>query len=179
MKTIAVVIAAAERADEALRAAVGLTLRGDRVVVVPLVSLGAGERAQRALGTLRALGHRVDGQMADAEVADVVEVWTAGGRDALRAAIDDTPPDVFLEGLFVLRAARTLDLSGEVCPFTFVRTKLALEEMAPGARLQVVVDHEPATRNVPRSVTEWGQKVLRVDTLAPGRWAIWIEKGTR
>jgi tRNA 2-thiouridine synthesizing protein A len=177
MKTIAVVIAAAERADEALRAAVGLTLRGDRVVVVPLVPPGAGERAQRALGTLRALGHRTDGQMADAKAADVVEVWTAGGRDALRAAIDDVPADVFLEDLFVSGA--TLDLSGEVCPFTFVRTKLALEEMAPGARLRVVVDHEPATRNVPRSVTEWGQKVLRVDAIAPGRWAIWIEKGTR
>lgn len=69
-----------------------------------------------------------------------------------------------------------LDLCGEICPFTFVRTKLRLEELPPGTRLEVVVDHEPATRNIPRSVSEWGQKVLSVSTLAPKRWAIVIEK---
>ena len=70
----------------------------------------------------------------------------------------------------------TLDLTGEVCPFTFVRTKLCLEELAPGARLQVIVDHEPATRNVPRSVVEWGQTVLGVEQTGEGRWQIIIEK---
>jgi tRNA 2-thiouridine synthesizing protein A len=169
MKTIAVVLADGLRADEALRAAVGLTLRGDRVIVVPLVPLG--DKAQRALGTLRALGHRVDGQLADAERADVVETW--GGDD--RRAFDEAPADVVIERLF----SHTLDLSGEVCPFTFVRTKLALEELPSGARLRVVVDHEPATRNVPKSVTEWGQKVLGVGPVGPGRWEIWIEKGRR
>ena len=29
-----------------------------------------------------------------------------------------------------------LDLRGEVCPYTFVRTKLALEELPPGAELR-------------------------------------------
>ena len=74
-------------------------------------------------------------------------------------------------------AAETLDLRGEVCPFTFVRVKLRLEELAPGARLRVLVDHEPATRNVPRSLSEWGQKVRSVtpdgDT---GGWVIEVEK---
>ena len=73
-------------------------------------------------------------------------------------------------------AAETLDLSGEVCPFTFVRTKLRLEELATGARLRVLVDHEPAMRNIPRSAAEWGQKVLGVAAIAGGRWEIWIEK---
>lgn len=70
----------------------------------------------------------------------------------------------------------TLDLCGERCPFTFVRTKLRLEELPAGARLRVVVDHEPATRNVPRSAAEWGQLVLGVEPLDGGRWAILIEK---
>jgi tRNA 2-thiouridine synthesizing protein A len=55
-----------------------------------------------------------------------------------------------------------LDLRGEVCPFTFVRTKLRLEELPSGARLRIVVDHEPASRNVPRSLREWGQTVVAV-----------------
>ncbi|MBZ0234308.1 MAG: sulfurtransferase TusA family protein [Deltaproteobacteria bacterium] len=68
--------------------------------------------------------------------------------------------------------ARVLDLAGEVCPYTFVRTRLALEDLPLGARLDVLVDHEPARRNVPRSAIEWGQEVLAVDEVAPGRWRI-------
>jgi TusA-related sulfurtransferase len=65
-----------------------------------------------------------------------------------------------------------LDLGGEVCPFTFVRTKLALEAMALGARLRVVVDHPPARTNIPRSAAAWGQEVTGVVDLGDGRWAI-------
>ncbi len=72
----------------------------------------------------------------------------------------------------------TLDLRGEVCPFTFVRTKLRLEELSEGERLQVLVDHEPATRNVPRSAEAWGQKVLGVEPAGEGLWSILIEKRT-
>jgi tRNA 2-thiouridine synthesizing protein A len=70
----------------------------------------------------------------------------------------------------------TLDLAGEVCPYTFVRTRLALEDLPPGARLDVLVDHEPARRNVPRSAIEWGQEVLAVDEVTPGRWRIALRK---
>ena len=73
----------------------------------------------------------------------------------------------------------TLDLSGELCPFTFVRTKLALEELPIGAELRVIVDHEPATRNIPRSATEWGQEVLAVICLSPHTWAIDLRKRVR
>jgi tRNA 2-thiouridine synthesizing protein A len=68
-----------------------------------------------------------------------------------------------------------LDLRGEVCPFTFVRTKLRLEELPSGARLRIVVDHEPASRNVPRSLREWGQTVVAVAAGtddASGTWTI-------
>jgi tRNA 2-thiouridine synthesizing protein A len=72
----------------------------------------------------------------------------------------------------------TLDLRGEVCPYTFVRTKLKLEAMAPGSRLCIVVDHEPATRNVPRSARDWGQQVQPVEQLEPGVWKISVIKQT-
>jgi TusA-related sulfurtransferase len=71
-----------------------------------------------------------------------------------------------------------LDLTGEVCPFTFVRTKLALEALPIGAALRVVVDHPPARDNVPRSARAWGQEVVGVTELAPGRWAIDLVKRT-
>jgi tRNA 2-thiouridine synthesizing protein A len=64
-----------------------------------------------------------------------------------------------------------LDLSGEVCPFTFVRAKLALEELALGATLEIFVDHGPAAENVPRSLRSEGQEVVSVEA-AGGGWII-------
>jgi len=77
-KRIAVVIKTsnADRAAEALRAAVGLTLRGDRVSVVRVRPLPETDsRVARALGALAALGHEVDASMAVVHDADAVEVW--------------------------------------------------------------------------------------------------------
>lgn len=78
-KRIAVVIKTsnADRAAEALRAAVGLTLRGDRVSVVRVRPLPESDtRVARALGALAALGHEVDASMAVVHEADAVEVWS-------------------------------------------------------------------------------------------------------
>jgi TusA-related sulfurtransferase len=70
----------------------------------------------------------------------------------------------------------TLDLTGEVCPYTFVRTRLALEDLPRGATLVVEGDHPPARLNVPRSAAAWGQQVVSVDELAGGRWRIVLRK---
>ncbi|MEO8699204.1 MAG: sulfurtransferase TusA family protein [Kofleriaceae bacterium] len=72
-----------------------------------------------------------------------------------------------------------LDLAGEVCPFTFVRAKLALEALPLGATLRVVVDHEPAVRNIPRSAREWGQEIAGTAALPDGRWSIDLVKRVR
>lgn len=69
-----------------------------------------------------------------------------------------------------------LDLRGEVCPYTFVRTRLRLEELPLGASLEITVDHEPASRNVPRSAEEWGQQVRSVKTAGDGCWVIILVK---
>jgi hypothetical protein len=81
-RLICVVIDTADqrRVAEALRAAVGLGLRGDRVHVVtgPDFDGDASPAITRATGTLRALGHAVTTTGAGAAVrgADAVEVWT-------------------------------------------------------------------------------------------------------
>jgi tRNA 2-thiouridine synthesizing protein A len=60
-----------------------------------------------------------------------------------------------------------------------VRTKLALEALPLGGVLRVVVDHAPASRNIPRSATEWGQEVLAVRPQGDGRWAIDLRRRVR
>ena len=69
-----------------------------------------------------------------------------------------------------------LDLTGEVCPYTFVRARLALEELPLGATLTIEGDHAPARTNVPRSARAWGQEVVTVDDVGPGRWRIVLRK---
>lgn len=71
---------------------------------------------------------------------------------------------------------RELNLRGEVCPYTFVKSKLALEQMQSGQVLKVIVDHQPATENVPRSLQGEGNEVLAVDSLSETEWAIVVKK---
>jgi molybdopterin/thiamine biosynthesis adenylyltransferase/TusA-related sulfurtransferase len=55
---------------------------------------------------------------------------------------------------------RQLDLRGEVCPTTFVATRRALERLAPGARLEVLLDSDESARGVPASAIAAGYRVL-------------------
>ena len=69
-----------------------------------------------------------------------------------------------------------LNLKGEVCPYTFVKTKLALEMMESDQVLRVIVDHLPAVENVPRSVANEGHEVLNVGQVNDTDWEIVIRK---
>jgi tRNA 2-thiouridine synthesizing protein A len=59
-------------------------------------------------------------------------------------------------------ADRTIDITGEVCPMTFVRTKLALERMQSGEVLSVRLKGEEPLRNVPRSARDEGHIILGI-----------------
>ena len=60
-------------------------------------------------------------------------------------------------------ADHLIDITGEVCPITFVKTKLALEKLAPGAVLAVDLKGREPLENVPRSAREAGHDVLEID----------------
>ena len=66
-----------------------------------------------------------------------------------------------------------LDLTGVPCPMNWVRTRLALEELAPGDSLVVVLDEGEPLESVPRSAREDGHEV-RVEG-----HAVTIEKAAR
>ena len=56
----------------------------------------------------------------------------------------------------------TLDITGEVCPMTFVRTKLRLERMRPGEVLSVRLRGDEPLRNVPKAAREEGHSILGI-----------------
>jgi tRNA 2-thiouridine synthesizing protein A len=59
-------------------------------------------------------------------------------------------------------ADHSIDITGEVCPMTFVRTKLRLERMRPGEVLRVRLRGEEPLRNVPRAARDEGHLILSI-----------------
>lgn len=57
-----------------------------------------------------------------------------------------------------------LDITGQVCPLTFVHTRLRLERMAPSEILEIRLAGTEPLQNLPRSLADEGHEVL---SLAP------------
>ncbi len=56
-----------------------------------------------------------------------------------------------------------LDITSDVCPITFVKTKLLIEKMKSGEILEVRLTEGEPLENVPRSVREEGHEVLSIE----------------
>jgi tRNA 2-thiouridine synthesizing protein A len=67
---------------------------------------------------------------------------------------------------------KELNLKGKVCPYTFVESMLALEDMEIGQVLRVIVDYEPSACDVPRSLAREGYEILAVGKINETDWTI-------
>ena len=74
-------------------------------------------------------------------------------------------------------ADKELDITSEVCPMTFVRTRLALDRMAPGQILLVRLRGDEPLRNVPRTAREQGHEVLSLETDPDGVTLLMLRRG--
>ena len=74
------------------------------------------------------------------------------------------------------QVSQTLDLSGEVCPYTFVNSKLALEEMESAQILEVIVDNSESASNVPRSLKGEGHEILALEKQGKKSFHIYCKK---
>jgi TusA-related sulfurtransferase len=70
----------------------------------------------------------------------------------------------------------TLDITREVCPMTYVRTKLKLESLAHGSVLEVLLRGEEPVKNVPRSARDEGHEVLALDARPDGTHRLLLRK---
>lgn len=70
----------------------------------------------------------------------------------------------------------TLDITREVCPMTFVRTRLALDRLAGGETLLVVLRGEEPTQNVPRTAVQLGHQVLFQQTDSGGTTRLLLQR---
>ncbi len=69
-----------------------------------------------------------------------------------------------------------LDITHEICPMTFVRTRVALDRLASGALLLVRLKGEEPRRNVPRTASQQGHAVLSVTEEPDGAVLVLIRR---
>jgi TusA-related sulfurtransferase len=72
---------------------------------------------------------------------------------------------------------KAIDITEEVCPMTFVRTRLALDAMASGEILLVRLKGADPLANVPRAAADQGHDLLELEEQADGTWLLTIKKG--
>lgn len=56
----------------------------------------------------------------------------------------------------------TVDITDVVCPVTFVKAKVALEELDEGQILSIHMNDGEPVQNVPRSIKEEGHQILKL-----------------
>nr|WP_217917165.1 MULTISPECIES: sulfurtransferase TusA family protein [unclassified Myxococcus] len=73
----------------------------------------------------------------------------------------------------------TLDITREVCPMTYVRTKLKLESLESGTLLEVLLRGTEPLKNVPRNARDEGHEVVSLDALPDGTHRLVLRKQGR
>lgn len=72
----------------------------------------------------------------------------------------------------------TVDITDVVCPITFVKAKVAMEELEVGQVLAVKLNDGEPVQNVPRSFKEEGQQVLKLIDNEDGTYDLIVKKVT-
>ncbi len=70
----------------------------------------------------------------------------------------------------------TLDITDVVCPVTYVKTKVELEDMEDGQILSVRINEGEPMQNVPRSLKDDGHKILDVSPNGDGTFTLLVQK---
>ena len=70
----------------------------------------------------------------------------------------------------------TVDITDVTCPITFVKAKVALEELDDGDILEIKLNDGEPVQNVPRSLKEEGHKVLELTENSDGTYRLIVQK---
>ncbi len=76
----------------------------------------------------------------------------------------------------ILDFTQAIDITADLCPMTFVRTRLALDRLKAGDVLKVRLKGQEPRVNVPRTAESLGHVVLAVQEAADGVTTIWIRR---
>lgn len=69
-----------------------------------------------------------------------------------------------------------VDITDVVCPVTFVKAKVALEELEDGDVLSIRMNDGEPVQNVPRSIKEEGHQILKLLNNGDGTYDLIVRK---
>ena len=69
-----------------------------------------------------------------------------------------------------------VDITDVVCPVTFVKAKVALEELDEGEILSIRMNDGEPVQNVPRSIKEEGHQILKLIDNEDGTYNLIVRK---
>jgi tRNA 2-thiouridine synthesizing protein A len=69
------------------------------------------------------------------------------------------------------------DITDVVCPVTFVKAKVALEELDPGELIAIHMNDGEPVQNVPRSIKEEGHQILKLIDNEDGTYDLIVRRG--
>lgn len=70
----------------------------------------------------------------------------------------------------------TVDITDKVCPLTFVKAKVAIEELEEGEVIAIHMNDGEPVQNVPRSIKEEGHQVLKLVNNEDGTYDLIVRK---
>ena len=73
-------------------------------------------------------------------------------------------------------AKRSLDVTGEICPYPLIMTRKEMGKLQKGDQLVVAVDYAKSAEDIPRWAKEEGHAVLAVREMGGSQWEIVLEK---
>jgi ferredoxin/TusA-related sulfurtransferase len=163
---------------------------GDCIESCPTAAMEEGRRGFRLFvggkfGRIPSLGRKISGilrtpEEAVAAIGAVIEFFRAHGK--ARERFGDTLHRTGLSSLENHLKERTtrfmtplLDITGDVCPMTFVKVRMGLANLEPSGKLTVRLK-EAALKNVISSLKTEGHRVTRV-TQREGDFLLEIERG--
>jgi TusA-related sulfurtransferase len=75
-----------------------------------------------------------------------------------------------------IKIDKKLDIRGEVCPYTLVKSKLGVESIDVGQIIEIILDYPEAADSVPKAMLNYGHTVIKVDKINSKEWIIQIKK---
>jgi TusA-related sulfurtransferase len=69
-----------------------------------------------------------------------------------------------------------VDITDKVCPLTFVKAKVTLDELDDGEVLAIRMNDGEPVQNVPRSIKEEGHQILKLLDNNDGTYTLYVRK---
>ena len=69
-----------------------------------------------------------------------------------------------------------VDITDKVCPLTFVKAKVAIDELDEGQIIAIRMNDGEPVQNVPRSIKDEGHQILKLADNEDGTYTLFVKK---